>query len=236
MPEAAAAYAGPERRTRPRHTGPLSEAARRDRRERRAWATPGSSHDTVIGIARIVLPIGVVALFLLLAIAPITSGREISFVLSKNRVATASERMRVTKALYRGEDDEGQPFALSAASAVQARSTDPQVKLSTLNARLAMQGGPATLTAPAGRYDMTDERVALDGPVAFRSADGYAIDTHDVDLDMKTRLLGSRTPVTGRMPLGRFSADRMKADLNERTVTLEGRARLHIDQRNGKPR
>jgi lipopolysaccharide export system protein LptC len=32
------------------------------------------------------------------------------------------------------------------------------------------------------------------------------------------------------MPLGRFSADRMTADLPLREVTLSGRARLHIVQ------
>jgi lipopolysaccharide export system protein LptC len=32
------------------------------------------------------------------------------------------------------------------------------------------------------------------------------------------------------MPLGTFSAARMRADLNARTVRLEGRARLRITQ------
>ena len=224
----------PERAAARRHAGPLSEAARHDRRLRRAWAAPGSSHDRIIAIARVALPLAGLALALVLAVAPIASGREISFVLSKNRVATAPERMRVTRALYRGEDNDGQPFALSANSAVQARSSDPVVKLDTLAARIALQGGPATLTAPTGAYNTQNETVALTGPVAFRSTDGYAIDTRDVDLDMKTRMLASRNPVTGQMPLGHFSADSMHADLDNRTVVLEGRARLHIDQGQGR--
>jgi lipopolysaccharide export system protein LptC len=32
------------------------------------------------------------------------------------------------------------------------------------------------------------------------------------------------------MPLGTFSADRLSADLPERTVVLDGGARLHINQ------
>ena len=36
--------------------GPLSDAARAERRRRRAWANPGSSHDRVIAIARLTLP------------------------------------------------------------------------------------------------------------------------------------------------------------------------------------
>jgi lipopolysaccharide export system protein LptC len=218
-----------------RIAGPLSDAARADRRARRAWATPGSSHDRIVAVARVAMPATGAAIALLLMIAPVTSGREISFVLSKNRVDRAPERMRVTSALYRGEDNSGQPFALTAASAVQARSADPVVKLRTLNARMGLTGGPATLTAPGGDYDMANERVALSGPVAFRSADGNRIDTRDVDLDMKTRMLASRAPVSGSMTLGRFSADRLSADLDAKTVVLTGRARLHIDQGRGKP-
>ena len=34
--------------------------------------------------------------------------------------------------------------------------------------------------------------------------------------------------MTGTVPQGTFSADRMRADLTERTVTLDGNARLRI--------
>lgn len=221
----------------PEHAaGPLSDAARRERRLRRDWAAPGSTHDRIIAVARIVMPATALALIVLLAVAPVTSGREISFVLSKNRVATAPERLRVTNALYRGQDNSGQAFALSAASAVQARSTDPIVQLQTLNARIGLQAGPATLSAPTGAYDTRQQKVELNGPVAFRSHDGYRIDTHDVDLDMKTRALASRAPVSGKIPLGDFSADRLQANLDDRTMVLTGNARLHIDQGHGKAR
>jgi len=195
---------------------------------------PGSSHDRVIGIARLVLPLAVGALTLALATAPLTSGRDISFVLSKDRVAVAKERMRVTEAVYRGEDSKGQPFSLTAKSAVQQTSTDPVVKLDQLFARIALEGGPATLVAPKGRYNLDNQKVALDGPVDFRSTDGYTLATHDVDLDMASRQLASRTPVTGTMPIGTFRADMMQADLDKHVVVLSGHAHLHIVQRRGK--
>lgn len=217
-----------------RLAGPLSDAARADRRRLRVWARPGSSHDRIVAIARVGLPAAGVVLAIALAVAPVTSGREISFVLSKNRVSMAPERLRVTSALYRGQDDKGQAFALSAASAVQAHSADPVVKLKTLKANIGLPAGQATLTAPNGDYNTTDQKVALQGPVAFRSQDGYRIDTHDVDLDMKTQQLDSRTAVTGSLPLGKFSADHMAADLGGRTVVLTGNARLHIDQGSGR--
>ena len=66
--------------------------------------------------------------------------------------------------------------------------------------------------------------------IRFDSADGYRITTSGVGLDLKARTLASDGAVTGTMPLGTFSANSMRADLNARTVRLEGRARLRITQ------
>ena len=208
----------------------MSELADQVRSARQLWAVPGSSHDRMIALARIGLPLAIAALVVLLAVAPVTVGRDISFVLSKDHVDIARERMRVTQALYRGQDAKGQPFALRAASAVQATSRDPIVRLSELSARIALQDGPATIDARSGRYDMDTQNVMIDGPVVFRSTDGYRIQTRDVTLDMKTKGLTSGGAVDGVMPLGTFSGRRMVANLNTRVVTLDGGARLHIVQ------
>lgn len=208
----------------------MSVLADRARSQRQLWAVPGSSHDRTIRIARVVLPIAVAVLIVLLALAPITVGRDISFVLSKDHVDIAHERMRVTMANYRGHDSKGQPFTLRAASAVQASSRDPIVRLNSLSARIALADGPAAIVARNGRYDMNSEKVMIDGEVLFRSADGFELRTRDVTLDMKTRDVTSGGAVDGRMPLGTFSGGRLSADLNTRTVTLDRGARLHIVQ------
>jgi lipopolysaccharide export system protein LptC len=209
----------------------MSEAADTIRFGRQQWAAPGSRHDRVIRLAQLVLPAAIGILVVMLAMAPLTSGRDISFMLSKDHVAVARERLKVTDALYRGEDGKGQPFALRAVSAVQQTSRDPVVKLSDLSARIMLNDGPAEIVANKGRYNMTSEQVAIDGPVRFRTQGGYRLDTRDVTVDMKTRHVVSGAPVDGLMPLGTFAAGRMQADLNSRIVVLDQRARLHIVQR-----
>lgn len=208
----------------------MSQLAEQQRQTRRVWAAAGSSHDRLIATLRVLLPMAVGVLAAFLALAPLTVGRDISFVLSKDRVDVARERMRVTRAAYRGDDSKGQPFILEAASAVQATSRDPIVHLSGLNARIRLTDGPATIRADRGRYDMDNENIAIDGPVRFDSSDGYHVTTRDVFVDMNDRTARSRTPVDGTMPLGRFSADRISADLERHIVRLDGHARLHIVQ------
>ena len=104
------------------------------------------------------------------------------------------------------------------------------MKLSDLTATILLKDGPASLHADTGRYDMDREIVSVIGPVVFTSSGGYRLQTRDVAVGLKTRKLASGGPVDGQMPLGNFSADRLEADLGEHTVTLQGRAHLHIVQ------
>ncbi|MCE7795956.1 LPS export ABC transporter periplasmic protein LptC [Sphingobium sufflavum] len=208
----------------------MSAAADSQRSVRQHWAAPGGSHDRMIGVLKKGLPVAVGLLAAVLATAPFTHDTEVSFLLDKNKVDVASERMKVTEALYRGEDAKGQPFSLRAGSALQKSSREPIVQLKDLEARLQIDGQASVVSAQKGLYDIEKERVGVNGPLQFQAEDGYRFTTRDVAIDLKTRRLASENRVDGRMPIGTFGADRMQADLSARTVTLQGRARLHIDQ------
>lgn len=206
----------------------MSEIARQVRSKRRGWAAPGSPHDKLVRIALIVLPTGIGVLGAFLVLSPLFMGGDVSFVLDKNKVDVASERLRTQAARYRGEDSRGRAFSLTAGSAVQKSSAEPVVQLNDLAARIRLADGPAQLRAERGRYLMDKEQVAVDGPIRFATADGYTLNTSDAQVDLKTRKLESQGSVTGDTPMGTFSADRLSADLEDRVVALDGNARLRI--------
>lgn len=208
----------------------MSVAAEQQRTTRQHWAAPGGRHDRLIALMKKLLPVVVGVLSAVLATAPFTNSREVSFVLDKNKVDVAGERLKVVEALYRGEDSKGQAFSLRAGSAVQKNSREPVVQLRNLEGRFQLDGQPGVVTAQQGHYNMDREIMAITGPVQFQSADGYRLTTRDVGIDVKSRSLESAGRVDGRMPVGTFSADKLQADLGDKTVTLTGRARLHIDQ------
>lgn len=212
----------------------MSIQAEQQRTAREHWAQPGGSHDHLITFLKTALPATVAIVFSALMLAPFTSNNEVSFVLDKNSVDIASERMRVREALYRGQDTLGRPFSIRTNSAVQRSSRDPFVDMQGLSARLQMKDGPATLVAKTGRYDIHNERLGIVGPVQFTANDGYTLQTRDVGVDLRSRRLESHAVVDGTMPIGTFSADQLKGDLGARTLTLNGRARLRIVQNNRK--
>jgi len=200
-------------------------------RHRRAWALPGSTWDRQVGLLKRALPLAAAAILLACLIWPLTAKQEFSFILSRDSVEMAGERLRMERPMYRGEDSKGRPFSILAEHAVQRTSNSPVVELSKIDARLEMPEGIATVTAPMGRYDLEAERLNVTGPVIFRRPDGFALETADVTVNLPTRKVTSVGRVKGRVPLGSFSADRLDADVETRVVTLSGGVKMRITQR-----
>ena len=207
----------------------MSKLADLERTQRQKWANPGGRHDRLIRSLRVILPSIIGALVAVLAFSPFTGTQELSFVLQKDGVNLAKERMRLTAALYRGEDNKGRPFSLRVGSAVQKSSADPVLNMADLQGRIIMDDGPAALTAKSGLYDLSKETMRVNGPLAFQSA-GYDIVASNVELALKTKKMQSIGPVSGRTKVGTFRANRMSADLNSRVIRLDGDVHLRIEQ------
>ena len=208
----------------------MSEAARRDLARKRHWAEPGSRHDRVVRAAKFVLPILIVALLAMLAIAPFDQRGDVSFIFDKNKVDSAQERMRVEAARYTGTDDKGQKFSIQADRAIQPTSDRPVVDIDGMRARLDLERGPLSIVARKGSYNLEEQKVAIDGPVRVAGPDGYRLETRDVGINLKNRSLASRGRVVGDMRLGHFEAGRMTANLGTREVVLSDGVRLNIRQ------
>jgi len=208
----------------------MSEAAVRERHVKQRWAEPGSTHDRIVRWSKIILPSAVGVLIAVLAVAPLDKHGDVSFILDKKRAERANERMRVEAARYVGADNKGQRFEISAQRAIQRSSEVPIVDIEGMLARLALVQGPLTIAANQGRYDLDTQKVGVSGPVRVVGPDGYRLETRDVTVDLKQRQLASSGPVAGRMRLGEFQAGRLRADLGERKVILDGGARLKIVQ------
>jgi lipopolysaccharide export system protein LptC len=238
----------------------MSEQADKQRSKRQRFAAPGGLHDRLIRFLRVALPSVIGAVLALLLFSPFSNTREMSFVLAKDEVSKANERMKITNALYRGEDGKGRPFSLRAESAIQRNSTEPLVRMSGLSGQLLMADGPARVSAPLAAYDMDKDTIRSNGALSIESGRGYAVYANDVLFDMdadtvrsigplsfndgrgfsvsssnvlmflKAKRLESFGAVSGRTRIGTFSAGKLRADLNSRIVRLEGGARLQINQ------
>ena len=208
----------------------MSDLANQERATKQRWAIPGSSHDRVVRFAKVALPSAVGVVIAFLAMAPLDKSGDVSFILDKNQVENVPERMRVEQAQYVGEDNRGQKFQITANRALQRSSEQPIVDISGMMARFGLAQGPVTVAANQGQYNLDQQRVSVMGPVRVSGPEGEQLLTRDVTVDLKQNTMVSQGRVAGRMELGQFQAGRLRADLNDRTVVLEGGARLKIVQ------
>lgn len=207
----------------------MTEMADTLRGRRQRFAAPGGFHDRMVGLLAVLLPGLIGALLAVLVIAPFSPRGEISFLLDRNKVTVLTDRLRVMRAMYRGQDDAGRNFSVTAGSAVQHSAAKDEVEMRDITARLLLDSGPATLTTGAGLYDFARQFIDVPTPVNFETADGYRMVTGGADIDVGKHRLVSQGRAEGRIPAGTFSADRIIADLEARTVTLDGNARLTME-------
>lgn len=206
----------------------MSVEAIQIRNRRRHFAAPGGSHDRLIAFLAKALPaaIGLVAAVMILA--PLSPRGEISFLLDRNKVAVTNDRLKVEEAFYRGHDDHGRDFVVRAGTAVQKSAAIPIVEMLDLSASMKLSDGPAQVEAPRGAYNYDTDKLNVSGPVKFAAPDGYQMSTSNVAVDIKNRVAVGSGGVEGSVPTGTFRANSMKADFENRTVTLQGNARLHM--------
>ncbi|NVD44612.1 LPS export ABC transporter periplasmic protein LptC [Qipengyuania atrilutea] len=198
------------------------------RGKRQRWAVPGGSHDRLIGLLARALPMAVGVIAALMIITPLTPRGEVSFLLDRNKVAVINERLSVNNALYRGQDDLGRPFSLTAGEAIQRSSVEGIVRMQDLVARILLREGPARLSTDSATYDIDEKMVDALAPVLLTAADGYRMMARGVSVDLSDETMSGNGGVEGAIPAGTFSADRMTADLNERRIVLTGNTRLRM--------
>jgi lipopolysaccharide export system protein LptC len=205
-----------------------TDQAKQLRSARQHFAAPGGRHDKLIGLLAKALPMAVGVIAALMVITPLSPRGEVSFLLDRNKVEVIDERLRVDNAMYRGADDKGRPFSLTAGEAVQRSSAEGIVRMRDLVARILLPEGPARLNAEAGAYSIDKEVMSVIGPVRLTAADGYRLVASGVSINLPEKRMVGNGGVDGAIPAGTFSADRLFADLAARTVTLDGNARLRM--------
>ncbi len=191
-------------------------------------ALPGGAWDRFVAVIKIALPAAAALLLVAILVWPLTSAREFSFLLAKDKVMMSKERLRTDTAVYRGRTAAGEPFTIHAAGAVQRSSAVPVIELNALTAQVQMTDGPAEVTAPGGRYEIDHDLLVVAGPVRMRGANGYSLDGDEVRVSLLDHSVATDRPVSGTLPLGTFRANTLRADIDGKRVMLGGGTHLHI--------
>lgn len=133
---------------------------------------------------------------------------------------------------FAGITSDGDPFVVTAISALPDGAMPDRVELEEPKAELRLDNGSSvTVESIDGEMFRAKELLNLEGKVILRTSDGYRADAPRVELDLANRIAVLPQSVTATGPRGSIEADRLRAEQfgpgrNDVTALFTGNVRV----------
>lgn len=149
--------------------------------------------------------------------------------MSYERLGRIENDLTMVKPRLAGADAKGNPFVITADSAVQDAHNPKKASLKNLEADLSVdKGNWINASARAGMIDMNTGALELRGGIAVFTATGYELHTNSASANLKQSVIHGHETVTGQGPQGTLRADEFHADRATNLLTLSGHVRMTL--------
>lgn len=144
-------------------------------------------------------------------------------------VAVQNNKLTMEQPKLSGFKKDNKAYEVVAESASQDIRKPNIVELTAPVARIEMQKGSwARLSAIAGIYDSTAEKLVVTDKVSIKTDSGLDMRMRKADVDFKSGAMFSNEPVELDLPDGWVKSDTMRVVDNGKTILFEGRVRSEI--------
>ncbi|MGE4481705.1 LPS export ABC transporter periplasmic protein LptC [Acidocella sp.] len=152
------------------------------------------------------LPAAAVLLLIALALAPSwQSGPDANRVTYHVSQGGGSQTSRMQGATYHGRDQQGQPYTLTASSAVQKNADN--VALTNPQGDITLKSGAwLMLKSQTGNYHQKSDTLDLKGNVTLYRNDGTVVSTDSTSIDLRGGSAAGTAPVQVSGPFGTLNA------------------------------
>jgi len=145
------------------------------------------------------------------------------------RLGRIENDLTMVKPRLAGADAKGNPFVITADSAVQDAHNPKKASLKNLEADLTVdKGNWINARARAGMVDMDSGALELRGGIAVFTATGYELHTASASANLKQNVIHGHETVTGQGPQGTLRADEFHADRATNLLTLSGHVQMTL--------
>jgi lipopolysaccharide export system protein LptC len=153
-----------------------------------------------------------------------------------NRMALTFERMgsiendlAMVSPRLTGTDEEGFPFIVTAASAVQEARGSDKVRLEGVNADITLREGTIHVEAARGLVDTRTHQLDVSGGIHVTSDDGYDARTPAAKADLKAGTVRGENGIEATGAFGRITADRFTMNRATRQLRFTGNVRMVLN-------
>ncbi|MEJ0017038.1 MAG: LPS export ABC transporter periplasmic protein LptC [Acetobacteraceae bacterium] len=182
----------------------------------------------VINLTKWLLPAAALLLLASIALWPELGRMRDSARIAYQRVSSEISGATVTDARYRGLDEHGRPYTLTAATAQQ---TSPErINLTALKADITLADGTwLMLQAKQGVYLQHTSQLDLANDVTLYRDDGTTVTTASASVDLKVGAAASADPTHAEGPFGTLDAAGFTLTDKGTAIQFIGPARLVLN-------
>ncbi len=149
--------------------------------------------------------------------------------MSYEQLGRIENDLTMVKPRLAGADTKGNPFVITADSAVQDANNPKKASLKNLEADLSVdKDNWINARARTGMVDMNSGALELRGGIAVFTATGYELHTNSASANLKQSIIHGHESVTGQGPHGTLRADEFHADRATNLLTLSGNVRMTL--------
>ena len=159
-----------------------------------------------------------------------------------NRMALTFERMgkvendlAMVKPRLTGVDNDGFPFIVTAATAVQDARGSDVVRLEDVNAEITLKEGNIHVEAARGLVDTRTHQLDVSGGIRVTSDDGYDARTPAAKADLRAGTVRGENGIEATGAFGRITADRFTMNRATRQLRFTGNVRMMLNGVPAKP-
>jgi lipopolysaccharide export system protein LptC len=176
-----------------------------------------------VRVMKRVLPVTAAALItavLIFALMP----RDVSHMaITFGRLGAIQNDLTMSHPRLTGTDDQGQPFVVTADSAIQAGQGGERAELKKVDADVTLKDGTwINVTSDSGFVDSQAHTLILTGNIGIYSDNGYQAHTPVLSLDLKTGVVQGSSHVEVQGPLGTLSADAFELHRDKKQLFFKG--------------
>jgi lipopolysaccharide export system protein LptC len=226
----------PSEKPKTRTTMGVPYRAREWRISPRATLLSAKRYSLFVKVMKGALPMAALALGVVVLVY-ILQPREIGrMALTFERLGRVEGDLAMIKPRLSGTDDDGLPYLVTAASAVQEERGSDRVRLETVAADISLKDGTSLhVTATKGVVDTKRHVLDVSGGIHVTSQNGYDARTESAIADLKAGTLHGESHIVAQGKLGRITAERFALDRETRRLRFSGNVQMLINNSNSVP-
>jgi lipopolysaccharide export system protein LptC len=149
--------------------------------------------------------------------------------MSYERLGHIDNDLTMVKPRLAGADVKGNPFVITADSAIQDVHNPKKADLKNLEADLTLdKQNWINARAKTGMVNMDTGQLELNGGIDVYTANGYELHSHSASANLKQSVIHGHEMVTGQGPQGKLRADEFHANRATNILILSGHVHMTL--------